>query len=324
MSNQKIRVLIVDDQLLVLQILSKGLEQDPFIQVVGTATDGIIALSKVKQLNPDVIVLDMEMPNMNGIQFLHKQMPLNPIPTIVLSSVTSKDSQITLDAFDAGAVDFISKPAGGPNALNELLRQLWVKIKVAATKDVSYLKNKVIYQPQLQTTQRSIILDRNSKTNQVILGMGLFEVTKDPSKILKIFALGSCIGLALFCNNPEVVAMAHIVLPISTNDQEKAKLIPGYFADSALKTMLDKMFEIGCNPKNITAKLAGGAKTRVEISDFFGIGQRNHLAVKAGLLKNGIKIVAEEVGGDISRTVFVQIGSDRYNLHHPEKGHWSI
>lgn len=321
---QKIKVLLVDDQPLVLQILSKGLEQDPFIQVVGTATDGIIALTKVKQLEPDVIVLDMEMPNMNGIQFLHKQMPLNPIPTIVLSSVTSKDSQITLDAFDAGAVDFIPKPAGGPNALNDLLRQLWVKVKVAATKDVSHLKNKQIVPPQQQTSHRSVVLDRNSKTDQVILGMGIYEVTNDPNKVLKIFALGSCIGLALYCKNPEVVAMAHVVLPTSTNDQEKAKLIPGYFADSALKCMLDKMYEMGCNPREITAKIAGGAKTRVDISDFFGIGQRNHLAVKAGLLKNGVKILAEEVGGEISRTVFVQVGSDRYNLHHPEKGHWSI
>ncbi|MCX6146514.1 MAG: response regulator [Candidatus Kapabacteria bacterium] len=323
MSIQKIKVLLVDDQPLVLQILSKGLEQDPFIQVVGTATDGIIALSKVKLLNPDVIVLDMEMPNMNGLQFLHKQMPLNPIPTIVLSSVTSKDSQITLDAFDAGAVDFISKPAGGPNALFDLLKQLWVKVKVAATKDVSYLKNKVVIQPKHQAYS-SVVLDRNSKTDQVILGMGIFEVTNDPTKILKIFALGSCIGLALFCRKPEVVALAHIVLPTSTNDLEKAKLVPGYFADTAIKSILDKMQNMGCNIKDINAKLAGGAVTRVAIGDFFGIGQRNHLASKAGLLKNGIKIVAEEVGGDISRTVFVQLGSDKFNLHHPEKGHWSI
>jgi len=97
---KKIRVLIVDDQALVLDILAKGLSKDPNIEVVGTATDGQLALNQIDRLKPDVIILDMEMPRMNGIQFLHELMPKTPIPTIVLSALTQKDSQITKDAFE--------------------------------------------------------------------------------------------------------------------------------------------------------------------------------------------------------------------------------
>jgi chemotaxis receptor (MCP) glutamine deamidase CheD/ActR/RegA family two-component response regulator len=320
----KIKVLVVDDQPIVLQILQKGLEQDPFIQVVGTATDGLIALSKVKMLDPDVILLDMEMPNMNGLQFLHKQMSVKPIPTIVLSSVTNKESQVTLDAFNAGAVDFLSKPTGGPAAINVLLRQLFVKIKVAATKDVSYLVQNKLNSNNALAPNVSHKIDRTAITDQVILGMGVYEVIKDSNKVLKIFALGSCIGLAMYAPNKNVIAMAHVVLPSSSSDLEKAKQLPGYFADTAIKTMFEKMQSMGCVKGEIFAKLAGGAKTRADIADFFGIGQRNHLAIKAGLTKYGIKIESEDVGGEISRTVYVKLGSTDYNLHHPEKGVWKI
>lgn len=314
-----IKVLVVDDQALVLDILVKGLSKDPMIEVVGTATDGYLALSQVNKLNPQVIILDMEMPRMNGIQFLHNLMPVNPIPTIVLSALTEKDSKITIEAFEAGAVDFLPKPSSGARGLPELFNQLWTKIKLAATQDVSHYK-KIKRDYKLPTNA----LDRTARTNQIVLGMGAYEVSKEPGKVLKIFALGSCIGLSLFCPQSNVVGLAHIALPNSTTDPEKAKNLPGYFADSGVDVMVRKMMEYGCPPNKIFAKIAGGAKTKVELGDYFGIGQRNSVAVKAGLLKRGVKILSEDIGGSISRTAYVKVGDNSLVLHYPEKGTWEI
>lgn len=319
MAEQKIKVLIVDDQALVLDILAKGLVKDPMVDVVGTATDGYLALNQVTRLKPDVIVLDMEMPRMNGIQFLHNLMPVNPIPTIVLSALTEKDSKITKEALEAGAVDFQPKPSAGARGLPELFSQLLTKIKLAFTQDVSHLK-KIKKDYKLPSNA----LDRAAKTDQIILGMGAMEATNQPNKILKIFALGSCIGLGLFCPIKNVVGLAHIALPQSTTDPEKAQKLPGYFADSGVDALLKKMGELGCTPDKIYAKIAGGAKTKIELADYFGIGQRNTVAVKAGLLKRGIKILGEDIGGEISRTASIKVGDKKMSLYFPDKGTWEI
>ncbi len=316
---EKIKVLIVDDQSLVLDILSKGIAKDPGIEVVGTATDGYIALNLIPNLKPDVIILDMEMPRMNGIQFLHNLMPVNPIPTIVLSALTDKDSRITDEAFNAGAVDFLKKPASGSQGLPTLLVQLWTKIKIANTKEVSHFKKM-----KFDYTLPPNVLDRTLKSNKLILGMGSMDVTNDPVSELKIFALGSCIGLAMFCPSKQTVGLSHVALPNSKTDLSKALNLPGYFADTAVPALLKKMQEAGCEINRIYAKIAGGAKTRVELGDFFGIGQKNSIAVKAGLLKIGIKILGEDTGGNISRTASLKSTDKMLSLYYPEKGTWEI
>lgn len=319
MQNRKIKILLVDDQALILDILSRGLNQYDFLEVVGTATDGYLALNQLNRLKPDVILLDMEMPRMNGIQFLHNLMPVKPIPTIVLSALTHKDSKITDDAFNAGAVDFVPKPSGGSGALKQLFNQLVTRIRIAATKDVSHYKK-----PRNNYTLPSNALDRAAKTSKIVLGMGGFEISNDEKKELKIFALGSCIGLGLFCPLKGYVGFAHVALPSSSSDIEKSINLPGYFADTAVKALLNKMLEVGCPKNKIFAKIAGGSKTRVELGDYFAIGQKNTVAVKAALLKSGIKILAEDVGKDISRTAFVKANDNMMKLHHPEKGIWEI
>jgi chemotaxis receptor (MCP) glutamine deamidase CheD/FixJ family two-component response regulator len=320
--NGKIKVLIVDDQALVLDILAKGLAIDPMIEIVGTATDGLLALNQLDRLKPDVIVLDMEMPRMNGMQFLHHMMQNKPIPTIVLSALTFQDSKLTQEAFELGAVDFLSKPSGGARALPTLFNQLFTKIKIAASQDISHLK------PQRNMPQRNVmpssILDRNARTNQAILGMGAFEVTNEEGRLLKIFALGSCVGVGLFCPAKRTVVLCHVVLPNSTTDTDKAAALPGYFADSAITTMLNKLISMGCAKEQIFAKIAGGAKTAVDIGDYFSVGQRNSVSVKATLLKHGIKILGEDLAGSISRTVYVTPGDNKMHLVHPDKGNWEI
>lgn len=106
----KVKVLIVDDSALVRQVLTTVLEANPNIDVVGTAKDPIDAREKIKELSPDVLTLDIEMPKMDGVTFLKNLMRLRPMPVIMISSLTEKGADITLEALECGAVDFVSKP----------------------------------------------------------------------------------------------------------------------------------------------------------------------------------------------------------------------
>jgi chemotaxis receptor (MCP) glutamine deamidase CheD/DNA-binding NarL/FixJ family response regulator len=328
MNNRKIKVVIVDDQALVLDILKKGLSQNSSIEVVGTATNGFLAFNEVNRTEPDVIILDMEMPTMNGIQFLQRMMPINPVPTIVLSALTERDSQITQDAFEAGAVDFLPKPTGGAKALPQLLSQLILKIKNAADKDVSHFKRKkehIVKEEKVdEKTLPPTVLDRKAKTDKIILGMGALDASNDKNKSIRIYALGSCVGVSLFSKSKDIAGMCHVVLPSSSADKEKAQKVPGYYADSGIDALLEKMLELGCRKDDIVAKIAGGAKTKAEIGDYFGIGQRNAVAVKAALIKHNIKILGEDTGKDISRTVSIRPGIIEVEIQHPEKGKWII
>jgi two-component system chemotaxis response regulator CheB len=131
---RKVRVLIIDDSALVRQILSKGLDLDPGIEVVGTAPNPYVARDKIVGLKPDVLTLDVEMPHMDGVEFLRRLMPQYPIPVVMVSSLTQRGKQITMDALEAGAVDFVAKPT--------MLMELRTKVKIASTVNVSHWKNK--------------------------------------------------------------------------------------------------------------------------------------------------------------------------------------
>jgi two-component system chemotaxis response regulator CheB len=137
---KKIKVLIVDDSALVRSILSEVLARDAAIEVVGTASDAHIARDKIKKLNPDVLTLDVEMPKMDGLTFLHNLMRLRPMPVVMVSSMTEKGAETTLDALAMGAVDFLSKPKIDVAAkLPEYCDELIGKIKLAAAARVQAL-----------------------------------------------------------------------------------------------------------------------------------------------------------------------------------------
>lgn len=108
-NNKQINVLIVDDSALVRQTMKKVLESDPSIVVCGQAADPIIAMRKMESVIPDVILLDIEMPRMNGLEFLEKVMAENPIPVVICSSVAVEDAEDTVRAFELGAVEVITK-----------------------------------------------------------------------------------------------------------------------------------------------------------------------------------------------------------------------
>lgn len=129
----KAKVLVVDDSILFRTKLRMCLSEDSGLEVVGSAMDPEDAMRKIEQLKPDVITLDVEMPKMNGIEFLHKLMPKHPIPVIVVTSLPMN----ALDAMEAGAVDFVNKPeAGKSGSTEEFLSTLREKVKMAAAAKV--------------------------------------------------------------------------------------------------------------------------------------------------------------------------------------------
>ncbi len=134
----KKKVLIVDDSALVRQLLTEMLRGDPDLEVVGTAADPFVAREKIKQLNPDVITLDVEMPRMDGVTFLENLMRLRPTPVVMVSSLTQRGAEVTLRALELGAVDFVSKPAVDlAGTLQNYAGELIAKVKMAAGANVN-------------------------------------------------------------------------------------------------------------------------------------------------------------------------------------------
>jgi len=130
-ATKKIRVFVVDDSAVVRRMVTDALSTDPDIEVVGTAMDPYIARNKLKDLEPDVMTLDIEMPRMDGLTFLQLIMEHRPMPVIIMSSLTQRGSQAALDALRLGAVDVLGKP-GDSTSFGNLGPQLIEKVKAAA------------------------------------------------------------------------------------------------------------------------------------------------------------------------------------------------
>ncbi|MGQ3685533.1 MAG: protein-glutamate methylesterase/protein-glutamine glutaminase [Candidatus Loosdrechtia sp.] len=131
--NRKIKVLVIDDSAVVRKILSSRLSTYKDIEVVGTAADPFIARNKILQLKPDVLTLDVEMPKMDGLTFLHKLMTYYPIPTIMVSSLTQEGCDTTLKALEIGAIDFVAKPTSRLSSdVGDVIDELYLKIKAAS------------------------------------------------------------------------------------------------------------------------------------------------------------------------------------------------
>ena len=135
--SKKIRVIVVDDSALVRSLLAEIINRQPDMECIGTANDPLIAREMIRELNPDVITLDVEMPRMDGIDFLGRLMRLRPMPVVMISTLTERGAEVTMKALELGAVDFVSKPRVGlANGLNELATQIVDKIRVAAVAQV--------------------------------------------------------------------------------------------------------------------------------------------------------------------------------------------
>jgi two-component system chemotaxis response regulator CheB len=128
-----VRVLVIDDSALVRQMLTEILGADPEIEVIGAATDPYVAREKIKRLSPDVLTLDVEMPKMDGLTFLRNLMRLRPMPVVMVSSLTEKGAEVTLEALSLGAIDFVSKPRIDlAHTLQDYADEIAAKVKAAA------------------------------------------------------------------------------------------------------------------------------------------------------------------------------------------------
>lgn len=164
--SKPIRVLVVDDSALVREIISTGLNADPGIEVVGTATDPFNARDKIVKLRPDVLTLDVEMPRMDGVDFLRQLMPQYPIPVVMVSALTEKGQKITLEALDSGAVDFVTKPSTNlAQGLQGMMAQLAAKVKIAARANVAQWKGRKPAQRAVPSSQRALV----ASTNQAVI-----------------------------------------------------------------------------------------------------------------------------------------------------------
>lgn len=136
--NAPVRTLIVDDSATMRAMLCSALGADPDIEVVGAAPEPHTARQMMRELNPDVVTLDVEMPGMDGLSFLEKIMRLRPTPVVMCSSLTTRSAKVTIEALRLGAVDFVEKPSGAPGDMERATTELREKVKAAARSQVRH------------------------------------------------------------------------------------------------------------------------------------------------------------------------------------------
>ena len=130
--NRVLRVLVIDDSAYLRKVIKQMLSRSPFLEVVGTARDGVEALELIEQLNPDVVTLDLMMAGMDGLSFLREQMARRPLPVVVVS-IANEGSEAVLQALDAGAIDFVQKPTAlATEKVLQMSEELIEKVKAAA------------------------------------------------------------------------------------------------------------------------------------------------------------------------------------------------
>ncbi len=175
---QPIKVLVVEDSIVFRELLVQNLSRDPAIKVVATAKDPFEARDLILVHHPDVMTLDVELPRMNGIEFLRKLIPQYPLPVVVISSLSDK----VFDAMNAGAVDFVAKPSvSSRTQLEDFIRnELLVKIKIASTAKIGNIKKTVMMH---QEQQQHLAVKRSNLLVAIGASTGgteaIFSVVKD-------------------------------------------------------------------------------------------------------------------------------------------------
>jgi len=145
------------------------------------------------------------------------------------------------------------------------------------------------------------------------IGIGYLKASFTPGDEIKTYALGSCVAVILYDKKSKIAGMIHIALPDSSVNAEKAKSLPGYFADTGLPLLLREFKKLGGDRKTTVIKIAGGSSIMDE-NKTFDIGKRNGIAVKRFLWKQGLGVMKEDLGGKISRTVSIDTDTGRVLL----------
>jgi len=213
----KIKVLIVDDSALIRQMLTEILNSDRGIEVVGAAADPLIAREKIKKLKPDVITLDVEMPKMDGVTFLKNLMRLHPMPVVMISTLTEQGADITFEALEAGAIDFIAKPKlDVKEALKEYTDEIIEKVKSAAKANVSAIASKISSSESSEAEASSAGVEKKLSADSVLAKKAPPKQFKTTDKII---ALGASTGgteaikdvlMGMHADSPGMVISQHI------------------------------------------------------------------------------------------------------------------
>lgn len=235
----KVRVLIIDYSLLIRKILTEIFNSSPDIEVVGAAADPLIAREMIKQLNPDVLTLDIEMPRMDGITFLRNLMRLRPTPVVMISTLTEKGAEVTLEALALGAVDFIAKPkVAVVSTLNSYADDIISKVKMAARANVRNDTNRTLRTREVDKTPGDV----NLKTE---------PVKKRAAAGNKIIALGASTG------GTEAIKAVVKGLPAGTPAVVITQHLPAAFSESFVRH-IDLVTEMtACIPKHGQTVAAG-------------------------------------------------------------------
>ena len=203
MSTEPIKVLIVDDSAIVRKIFSQELEKHNDIIVIGTAPDPYVAREKIVHLRPDVITLDIEMPRMDGLSFLRKLMKYHPIPTIVVSSLTVKNSEMALEALEYGAVEVLAKP-GGAYSVGDMSIQLAEKVRAAARVRVAPANTASKLENGATTGQRlgKPLVSALKRTTHKVIAMGASTGGTEALKSVLIQMPANCPGIVVVQHMP--------------------------------------------------------------------------------------------------------------------------
>ncbi|ADL52255.1 protein-glutamate methylesterase/protein-glutamine glutaminase [Clostridium cellulovorans] len=325
---KKIKVLIVDDSLLFREAISRGIAIDNGIEVIATAKDVYEARDMIIEYLPEVMVLDIEMPKMNGVDFLKRLMPQYPISTIVISSVSER----FLEAIEAGAVDYVLKPSvdnirGFETLINELIK----KVKIASTVNVSHWKYK-------DGDSQKAIMERKYKNQLIAIGAStggteaIYSIIKEFPKIMPpivivqhmppVFTKSFAERLNNFCNlevreakNGDTLYEGLVLIAPGDTHMVVKKQKEGYYAEcykgekvSGHCPSVDILFE-SCaklSPKNtigiiLTGMGNDGAKGLLAMrkSGAKTIGQDEKTSVVYGMPKVAYNIGAVEKQGSI-------------------------
>ena len=311
----KIKVLIVDDSALIRGVMKEIINSQPDMEVVGVAPDPLVARDLIKQTNPDVLTLDVEMPKMDGLEFLEKLMRLRPMPVVMVSSLTERGSEITLRALELGAVDFVTKPKVSiQHGMLEYTDLIAEKIRIASH---AKIKARTVASALGQSASSSLAPIRNPLTSSeklIIIGAstGGTEAIKD----FLVQLPPDCPGILITQHMPEGFTRSFAnrldkLCKISVKEAEGGeRVLPGhaYLAPGHSHLLLER------SGANYMTRLDQGPpvnRHRPSVDVLF-----NSAAVSAG--KNAVGVILTGMGKDGAIGMLEMKKAGAYNLAQDE------
>lgn len=307
-----IKVLIVDDSALVRKMLTEIINEQRDMEVIGAAPDPYVAREMIKALNPDVLTLDVEMPRMDGLDFLEKLMRLRPMPVVMVSTLTEKGSEVTLRALELGAIDYVSKPKLDiSKGIQEYSQEIADKIRAASVARVRRLpaQGVSVERPSLPSlgigsTEKVIVIGASTGGTEAIKEF-LMQLPPD------------CPGIVVTQHMPETFTRSfaerldRVCPKLSVREAAGGeRVLPGhvYIAPGHSHLLLNKQ---GANYVTALSQEAPVNRHRPSVDVLF-----NSAAVSAG--RNAVGVILTGMGKDGAAGMVVMKGAGAYNFAQDE------